>query len=99
MNNLHAIICIEKEGGIMARNVFLLCPECGARAIIKKTIRSHALLSYRYCSCNDPECGLTFRLREEFDKVLSPSAKGLERLNEHCKSKGTQLHLEVMNPV
>lgn len=85
----------------MSRTPLLLCPECGQKAVITKTARTHKLLNYQYCSCSDPECGLTFRIKSEFDKVLSPSAKGLGRLNACLASYGNNLQLafDVINPV
>lgn len=85
----------------MSRTPLLTCPECGQKAIITKTARTHKLLNYQYCSCSDPECGLTFRIKSEFDRVLSPSAKGLDRLNAYLTSHGqnTQLAFDVINPL
>lgn len=84
----------------MSRTPLLFCPECGQKAVITKTARTHKLLNYQYCSCSDPECGLTFRIKSEFDKVLSPSAKGLARLNSYLASCGnnSQLAFDVFNP-
>ncbi|WP_392551224.1 ogr/Delta-like zinc finger family protein [Orbus wheelerorum] len=84
----------------MSRTALLFCPECGQKAIITKTARAHKLLNYRYCSCSDPECGLTFRIKEEFEKVLSPSAKGFNRLNDYLMQHGShsQLALDIINP-
>lgn len=75
---------VDFRGDNMSRTPLIICPECGQKARITKTARTHRLLSYQYCSCSDSECGLTFRLKSEFDKVLSPSAKSLEQLNGHC---------------
>ncbi|OCG79382.1 ogr/Delta-like zinc finger family protein [Gilliamella sp. Occ4-3] len=84
----------------MSRTPLLFCPECGQKARITKTARTHKLLNYQYCSCSDPECGLTFRIKSEFDRVLSPSAKGLDRLNAYLASHGnnSQLAFDVVNP-
>lgn len=84
----------------MSRTPLLLCPECHQKAIVTKTVRTHPLLSYRYCSCSDPECGLSFRVKEEFEKVLSPSSKGLNRLNDYLIKHGShsQFVLEMVNP-
>lgn len=84
----------------MSRTPVLICPECGQKAIITKTARTHKLLNYQYCACSDPECGLTFRIKSEFDKVLSPSSKGLGRLNAYLTSHGnSQLAFDLINPV
>lgn len=69
----------------MSRTPVLICPECKKKAIIKKSVRLHDFLTYRYCSCSDPECGLTFRTKEEFEKILSPSSKSFNKLKEHMK--------------
>lgn len=84
----------------MSRTPLLICPECGQKAIITKTARTHKLLNYQYCSCSDPECGLTFRIKSEFDRVLSPSARGLGRLDAYLARNGqnTQLAFDVINP-
>lgn len=84
----------------MSRVPLLLCPECGQKAVITKTARTHKFLNYQYCACSDPECGLTFRVKSEFDKVLSPSAKGLDRLNTYFSKHGhnSQLTFDVVNP-
>lgn len=84
----------------MSRTPLLLCPECKQKAIVTKTVRTHPLLSYRYCSCTDSECGLSFRVKEEFEKVLSPSAKGFNRLNDYLMKNGShsQLALDMINP-
>jgi predicted RNA-binding Zn-ribbon protein involved in translation (DUF1610 family) len=83
----------------MSRTPLLLCPECGQKAIITKTARTHKLLNYQYCSCSDPECGLTFRMKSEFDRVLSPSAKAVSRLNAYLASNdnNTQLAFDIIN--
>lgn len=84
----------------MSRTPVLFCPECGQRAVITKTARTHKLLNYQYCSCSDPECGLTFRIKSEFDRVLSPSARGLGRINTYLASCeiNPQLALDMINP-
>lgn len=42
------------------------CPECGAKAIIKKTNPKHPHISDIYCACSDVECGHTFVLNLTF---------------------------------
>ncbi|WP_035890740.1 ogr/Delta-like zinc finger family protein [Siccibacter colletis] len=60
------------------RNVRVLkieCPECGAKAVIRKTNRKHRQIADIYCSCADVECGHTFVMNLTFSHTLSPSAK------------------------
>lgn len=38
------------------------CPECGAKAVIRKTNPKHPHISDIYCACTDVECGHTFVL-------------------------------------
>ncbi|MDM3001254.1 MULTISPECIES: ogr/Delta-like zinc finger family protein [Citrobacter] len=51
------------------------CPECGAKAVIRKTNPKHPHISDIYCACSDVECGHTFVLNLTFSHTLSPSAK------------------------
>ncbi|HAK5456341.1 TPA: ogr/Delta-like zinc finger family protein [Salmonella enterica] len=51
------------------------CPECGAKAVIRKTNPKHPHISDIYCACTDVECGHTFVLNLTFSHTLSPSAK------------------------
>ncbi|VVT52992.1 putative phage gene [Kosakonia radicincitans] len=51
------------------------CPDCGAKAIIKKTNRKHREIADIYCACSDVECGHTFVMNLTFSHTLSPSAK------------------------
>ncbi|CAI2019587.1 Ogr/Delta-like zinc finger [Serratia marcescens] len=44
----------------------VLCPECGANAIIRKTARKHRQISDLYCACTDVECGHTFVMNVTF---------------------------------
>jgi len=85
----------------MSRTPLLVCPECGKKAVIKKTSRPHKMLNYHYCSCSDPECGLTFKMKLEFDSILSPSAKGLKRLGDQLLKQDSrlQLSLDIVTPV
>ncbi|MFB4731487.1 ogr/Delta-like zinc finger family protein, partial [Enterobacter hormaechei subsp. steigerwaltii] len=36
------------------------CPECGSKAVIRKTNRKHRKIADIYCACADVECGHTF---------------------------------------
>ena len=60
------------------RNVRVLkieCPECGSKAVIRKTNRKHRQIADIYCACADVECGHTFVMNLTFSHTLSPSAK------------------------
>jgi len=61
----------------------MICPECLAIAMIRKTNRKHPQLADVYCSCTNVECGHTFVMTVAFSHTLSPSAlKGLGRVKE-----------------
>ncbi|MCU6215073.1 ogr/Delta-like zinc finger family protein [Enterobacter bugandensis] len=51
------------------------CPECGSKAVIRKTNRKHRQIADIYCACADLECGHTFVMNLTFSHTLSPSAK------------------------
>ncbi|RZN49766.1 ogr/Delta-like zinc finger family protein [Escherichia sp. E13S3] len=51
------------------------CPECGSKAVIRKTNRKHRQIADIYCACSDVECGHTFVMNLTFSHTLSPSAK------------------------
>ncbi|MEY0880785.1 ogr/Delta-like zinc finger family protein [Providencia stuartii] len=53
----------------------IFCPECGEKAIIRKSNRKHREISDLYCACSDVECGHTYVLSLTFDHTISPSAK------------------------
>ncbi len=53
----------------------IICPECGAKAVIRKTNRMHREIADIYCSCADVECGHTFVMKLTFSHTISPSAK------------------------
>ncbi|HGN2829746.1 TPA: ogr/Delta-like zinc finger family protein [Proteus mirabilis] len=57
------------------RVLTIYCPECGEKAMIKKSNRKHKELTDLYCACRDPLCGHTFVLNLTFSHTLSPSAK------------------------
>ncbi len=50
------------------------CPECGSKAVIKKTNRKHRKIADIYCACSDVECG---HIRHESDVLpyTKPSKK------------------------
>ena len=56
------------------------CPDCGAKAVIKKTNRKHREIADVYCACSDVECGHTFVLNLTFSHTISPSAKTGDKL-------------------
>ncbi|HFF8940486.1 MULTISPECIES: ogr/Delta-like zinc finger family protein [Serratia] len=73
----------QKFATFGARNMRVmkvLCPECGANAIIRKTARKHRQISDLYCACTDVECGHTFVMNVTFSHTLSPSAKTGDKL-------------------
>ena len=51
------------------------CPECGSKAVIRKTNRKHRDIADVYCACADVECGHTFVMNLTFSHTISPSAK------------------------
>ena len=51
------------------------CPECGSKAVIRKTNRKHRQIADIYCACSDVESGHTFVMNLTFSHTLSPSAK------------------------
>ncbi len=60
------------------------CPECGSKAVIRKTNRKHRQIADIYCACADVECGHTFVMNLTFSHTLSPSAKTVTRLCKPC---------------
>ena len=62
------------------RVLTIYCPECGEKAMIKKSNRKHKELTDLYCACRDPLCGHTFVLNLPFSHTLSPSAKKQDAL-------------------
>ncbi|HIE1218852.1 ogr/Delta-like zinc finger family protein [Serratia sp. IR-2025] len=73
----------QKFATFGARNMRVmkvLCTECGANAIIRKTARKHRQISDLYCACSDVECGHTFVMNVTFSHTLSPSAKTGDKL-------------------
>ncbi|MCG3462036.1 ogr/Delta-like zinc finger family protein [Xenorhabdus bovienii] len=66
---------IDTLGMRNMRVLKIICPECGAKAIIRKTNRMHREIADVYCSCFDVECGHTFVMNLIFSHTISPSAK------------------------
>ncbi|HEI8889366.1 TPA: ogr/Delta-like zinc finger family protein [Proteus mirabilis] len=62
------------------RVLTIYCPECGEKAMIKKSNRKHKELTDLYCACRDPLCGHAFVLNLTFSHTLSPSAKKQDAL-------------------
>lgn len=62
------------------RVLTIYCPECGEKAMIKKSNRKHKELTDLYCACRDPLCGHTFVLNLTFSHTISPSAKKQDAL-------------------
>ncbi|ENX4538000.1 ogr/Delta-like zinc finger family protein [Proteus mirabilis] len=62
------------------RVLTIYCPECGEKAMIKKSNRKHKELTDLYCACRDPLCGHTFVLNLTFSHTLSPIAKKQDAL-------------------
>ena len=62
------------------RVLTIYCPECGEKAMIKKSNRKHKELTDLYCACRDLLCGHTFVLNLTFSHTLSPSAKKQDAL-------------------
>lgn len=76
------------------------CPDCGAKAIIKKTNRKHREIADIYCACSDVECGHTFVMNLTFSHTLSPSAKTgdvmLQQLISNLSPQQKQMTLDLL---
>ncbi|WP_237387272.1 ogr/Delta-like zinc finger family protein [Xenorhabdus sp. Sc-CR9] len=66
---------IDTLGMRNMRVLKIICPECDAKAVIRKTNRMHRQIADVYCSCSDVECGHTFVMNLTFSHTISPSAK------------------------
>ncbi|MFS7361447.1 ogr/Delta-like zinc finger family protein [Rahnella inusitata] len=62
------------------------CPECGSKAVIRKTNRKHRDIADIYCACADVECGHTFVMNLTFSHTISPSAKTGDQLIQQVLS-------------
>ncbi|WMV73634.1 ogr/Delta-like zinc finger family protein [Xenorhabdus griffiniae] len=78
----------------------IICPECGAKAVIRKTNRMHHEIADIYCSCADVECGHTFVMNLTFSHTISPSAKTgdilLRNVINHLSSQQRQMALDLL---
>lgn len=79
----------------------VFCPECNARAIIKKTNRKHQQISDIYCACSVVECGHTFVMNMTFSHTLSPGGltgnKLVKFLIDRLKPDEQQLARDLLN--
>lgn len=55
-------------------SVRVRCEVCNEIATIQDSVVDSSKLKKFYCTCNNPECGLSFVLTVEFSHILSPSA-------------------------
>jgi len=78
----------------------VICPECGANSVIKKTARKHREIADLYCACSDVECGHTFVMNMTFSHTISPSAKNqgslLKGLVNSLKADDKQMLLSLL---
>ncbi|WP_139355393.1 ogr/Delta-like zinc finger family protein [Edwardsiella tarda] len=78
------------------------CPECGAKAVIRKTNRKHSKIADIYCACSDVECGHTFVMNLTFSHTLSPSAKTgnhlLQTVINNLSPEQKQMAFELLKP-
>ncbi|MBE8597852.1 ogr/Delta-like zinc finger family protein [Xenorhabdus sp. BG5] len=78
----------------------IICPECGAKAVIRKTNRMHREIADVYCSCSDVECGHTFVMNLTFSHTISPSAKTgdilLRNVINNLSSQQRQMALDLL---
>jgi len=87
-HNFHA-------GAAKMRVLKIECPECGSKAVIRKTNRKHKELADIYCSCSDVECGHTFVMNLTFSHTLSPSAKKGDLLLQQVISSMSPLQKQI----
>nr|DAY60182.1 MAG TPA: Ogr/Delta-like zinc finger protein [Caudoviricetes sp.] len=77
------------------------CPECGSKAVIRKTNRKHRQIADIYCACSDVECGHTFVMNLTFSHTLSPSAKTgdilIKTLIDQLSTTQKQMALDLLN--
>lgn len=60
------------------------CPECGSKAVIRKTNRKHRQIADIYCACADVECGHTFVMNLAFSTLSAPALKRVMLWYKHC---------------
>jgi len=91
---------LNSYGAWKLRVLKIECPDCGSRAIIKKTNRKHREIADIYCACADVECGHTFVMNLTFSHTLSPSAKSgdamLQQLVKNLSPQQKQMTLELL---
>ncbi|WP_320723593.1 ogr/Delta-like zinc finger family protein [Enterobacter sp. 146F3] len=79
------------------------CPECGSKAVIRKTNRKHRQIADIYCACADVECGHTFVMNLTFSHTLSPSAKTgdalVQTLFKNLSPDQKQMALDLLKAV
>jgi len=94
-HNFHA-------GAAKMRVLKIECPECGSKAVIRKTNRKHKELADIYCSCADVECGHTFVMNLTFSHTLSPSAKTgnmlIQQIVSSMSPEQKQMALNLLQP-
>jgi len=73
-------------GAAHMRVLKIECPECGSKAVIRKTNRKHRDIADIYCACADVECGHTFVMNLTFSHTISPSAKTGDQLIQQVLS-------------
>ncbi|MBU1666154.1 MAG: ogr/Delta-like zinc finger family protein [Gammaproteobacteria bacterium] len=54
--------------------MFIACPHCHSRAIIRTSRAMSPLTRDAYCQCTNLACGHTFRAVTEIVETISPSA-------------------------
>ncbi|WP_058959497.1 ogr/Delta-like zinc finger family protein [Type-E symbiont of Plautia stali] len=76
------------------------CPECGSKAVIRKTNRKHRDIADVYCACSDVECGHTFVMNLTFSHTISPSAKKgdllIQQVISGMSAENKQLALKLL---
>lgn len=76
------------------------CPECGSKAVIRKTNRKHRDIADVYCACADVECGHTFVMNLTFSHTISPSAKKgdllIQQVISGMSAENKQLALKLL---
>jgi len=89
-------------GAAKMRVLKIECPECGSKAVIRKTNRKHKELADIYCSCADVECGHTFVMNLTFSHTLSPSAKTgnmlIQQIVSSMSPEQKQMALNLLQP-
>ncbi|WP_042858812.1 ogr/Delta-like zinc finger family protein [Dickeya sp. NCPPB 3274] len=91
---------VLEAGAWNMRVLKIECPECGAKAVIRKTNRKHRQIADIYCACSDVECGYTFVMNLTFSHTLSPSSKTgdqlLQTVLNNLKPEQRQMALDLL---